>query len=320
MADARRHDRPGIAGAALAGAVAAAGAQAGGASARRAPMAYGRYLLIAPISLLLIVFFFFPLAVIFVYSFSATDVLTQIDLTWQNYVNVFASAPKRAMYTNSVIYSAATVAICFLLAFPLAYYIAKYMPKLAQAVSIALLVAPLFMSMLIRIFGWRLFLLKYGLLNEFLAYLGLPRVEGLTYWGPMAIFGMVYLYFPFMLFPLYVAISNVPDELLHAARDLGGTSWRVIRRVVLPLAAPGIAIGSALTFALSFGDATSSEVLVGDNVQLVGNMQKFSFGYAQDWMTGSAESVIMMIFLLVVIVPVLKRAEIERLLYGGAKR
>lgn len=280
----------------------------------------GRYLLILPILALLAVFFFFPLAIIFLYSFSTTDALTQFAFTLQNYYSVFTSGPKLTMYMNSVIYSAATVVICFLLGFPLAYYIAKYTSRLAQAITIALLVAPLFMSMLIRIFGWRLFLLKYGLMNESLASLGLPRIEGLTYMGPMAIFGMVYLYFPFMLFPLYVAISNVPDEVLHAARDLGGTSWRVIRKVVLPLAAPGVAIGSALTFALSFGDATSSEVLVGDNVQLVGNMQKFSFGYAQDWMVGSAEAVIMMIFLLIVIVPVLKRAEIEKLLYGGAKR
>lgn len=297
-----------------------AAASGTGARLRPAPRGRGRYLLVAPISLLLVVFFFFPLAVIFLYSFSTSDALSQIDFTLQNYVAVLASPPKRAMYANSVMYSGATVALCFLLAFPLAYFIAKRTSKLVQAVTVALLVAPLFMSMLIRIFGWRLFLLKYGLLNEFAAYLGLPRVEGLTYMGPMAIFGMVYLYFPFMLFPLYVAISNVPDELLHAARDLGGSPRRVMARVVLPLAAPGAAIGSALTFALSFGDATSSEVLVGDNVQLVGNMQKFSFGYAQDWMTGSAEAVIMMVFLLIVVVPVLRRAEIERLLYGGARR
>lgn len=284
------------------------------------PPRFGRYLLLAPIGVILIVFFFFPLVIIFAYSFSHTDSLSQLEFTLQNYVGVITSGPKLSMYLNSVMYSIATVAICLVLAFPLAYYIAKYLSRTAQAFTIALLVAPLFMSMLIRIFGWRLFLLKYGLLNEALALLGLPRVEGLTYMGPMAIFGMVYLYFPFVLFPVYVAISNIPDELLHAARDLGGTSLRVMRRIVAPLAAPGIAIGSALAFSLSFGDSTSSEVLVGDNVQLVGNMLKFSYGYAQDWMSGSAESMIMMVFLLIVVVPVLRRAEIERLMGKGARR
>lgn len=284
------------------------------------PPQFGRYLLLAPIALILIVFFFVPLVIIFVYSFSETDSLSQVEFTLQNYIGVITSGPKLSMYLNSVVYSIATVAICLVLAFPLAYYIAKYLSRTAQAFTIALLVAPLFMSMLIRIFGWRLFLLKYGLLNEALVLLGLPRVEGLTYMGPMAIFGMVYLYFPFVLFPVYVAISNIPDELLHAARDLGGTSLRVIQRVVVPLAAPGIAIGSALAFSLSFGDSTSSEVLVGDNVQLVGNMLKFSYGYAQDWTSGSAESMIMMVFLLIVVVPVLRRAEVERLMGKRGRR
>lgn len=286
-------------------------------SSGHGPPRHGRYLLIAPVALILTVFFFVPLVIIFVYSFSETDALSRIEFTFQNYVGVVTSGPKLSMYTNSVVYSVATVAICLVLAFPLAYYIAKRLSRTAQAFTIALLVAPLFMSMLIRIFGWRLFLLKYGLLNEALDLVGLPRVEGLTYMGPMAIFGMVYLYFPFVLFPIYVAISNIPDELLHAARDLGGTSLRVVRRVVIPLAGPGIAIGSALAFSLSFGDAISSEVLVGDNVQLVGNMIKFSYGYAQDWMSGSAESIIMMVFLLIVVVPVLRRAEVERLMGRG---
>lgn len=286
----------------------------------RNQVAVGRYLLVLPISLVLTAFFFVPLAIIFVYSFSQTDSLSQVQFTLQNYAAVVTSGPKLSMYTNSIVYSAATVLICLVIAFPLAYFIAKYLSRTAQAFTIALLVAPLFMSMLIRIFGWRLFLLKYGLLNEALALIGLPRVEGLTYMGPMAIFGMVYLYFPFVLFPIYVAISGIPDELLHAARDLGAGGLRTMRRVVIPLAGPGIAIGSALAFSLSFGDATSSEVLVGDNVQLVGNMLKFSYGYAQDWMTGSAESVIMMVFLLLVVAPVLRRAEVERLMGKGARR
>lgn len=287
---------------------------------RGRPARSWRYLLIAPVALILTVFFFVPLVIIFIYSFSETDVLSQIEFTLQNYVGIVNSGPKLSMYLNSVMYSACTVVICLIIAFPLAHYIAKYLSKTAQAFTIALLVAPLFMSLLIRIYGWRLFLLKYGLFNEALAWVGLPRVDGLTYMGPMAIFGMVYLYFPFVLFPIYVAISNIPDELLHAARDLGGTGWRVVRRVVIPMAAPGIAIGSALAFSLSFGDATSSEVLVGDNVQLVGNMLKFSYGYAQDWMSGSAESVIMMVFLLIVVVPVLRWVEVERLMSRGGKR
>lgn len=289
-------------------------------TSNRNQVAVGRYLLVLPISLVLTAFFFVPLAIIFVYSFSQTDSLSQVQFTLQNYAAVVTSGPKLSMYTNSIVYSAATVLICLVIAFPLAYFIAKYLSRTAQAFTIALLVAPLFMSMLIRIFGWRLFLLKYGLLNEALALIGLPRVEGLTYMGPMAIFGMVYLYFPFVLFPIYVAISGIPDELLHAARDLGAGGLRTMRRVVIPLAGPGIAIGSALAFSLSFGDATSSEVLVGDNVQLVGNMLKFSYGYAQDWMTGSAESVIMMVFLLLVVAPVLRRAEVERLMGKGARR
>ncbi|NIR27913.1 MAG: ABC transporter permease [Gammaproteobacteria bacterium] len=279
----------------------------------------GTYTIILPVSLLLVVFFFFPLTIIFLYSFSATDDLSQFTFTVQNYLDVLGNPSKLRMFLNSIIYSTATVIASFALAFPLAYFVSKKTSRVTQAALIALLIAPLFMSMLIRMFGWRLFFLKHGLLNQMLGYFGLSSVEGLTYMGPMAIFGMVYIYFPFILFPIYVSVSNIDDEIIQAARDLGGSSWRVMRQIVLKLARPGIAIGAALVFSLSFGDTNASEILVGNNVQLVGNMEKFSFGYAQDWLVGSAESVLMMLFLLLVIVPVLKRTEIEEMLSGMAE-
>jgi len=293
-------------------------------AAARGPLAalaerHAGYLIIAPISLLLVVFFFFPLAIIFLYSFSTTDELSRFAFTFENYAEVLTNPTKLRMFLNSVLYSSAATLASVLLAFPLAYFVAKKTSRVTQAVLVALLVAPLFMSMLIRMFGWRLFFLKHGLLNQMLDFFGLPGVEGLTYMGPMAIFGMVYIYFPFVLFPIYVSVSNIDDEIIQAARDLGASSWRVMRQIVWRLAKPGTAIGAALVFSLSFGDTNASEILVGNNVQLVGNMEKFSFGYAQDWLVGSAEAVLMMVFLLAVVVPVLRRTEIEELLSGMAE-
>jgi ABC-type spermidine/putrescine transport system permease subunit I len=92
-----------------------------------------------------------------------------------------------------------------------------------------------------------------------------------------------------------------------------------MKDIVIGMSKPGIAIAAALTFSLSFGDSISSEILVGNNIQLVGNMEKFSFGHAQEWGVGSAESILTVLLLLAVIIPVLRKIDIQRLITGSGQ-
>ncbi|MDH3279684.1 MAG: ABC transporter permease subunit, partial [Gammaproteobacteria bacterium] len=111
------------------------------------------------------------------------------------------------------------------------------------------------------------------------------------------VFGLVYVYFPFMLFPLAQGIAMVPDDARQAAADLGASRWRVFREIDLPLAAPGIVVGSLLSFVLAAGALAESKLLGGQAVIVIADEVETAFTYGQDWPLGSALSVILILII-----------------------
>ena len=99
---------------------------------------------------------------------------------------------------------------------------------------------------------------------------------------------MVYVYIPFMLFPMTLGISMVPNETREAAFDLGATRWQVFREVELPLSLPGLMIGSLLTFVLAVGAIAEAKVLGGQQIIPIAHDIEIAFTYAQNWPLGAA--------------------------------
>jgi spermidine/putrescine transport system permease protein len=130
----------------------------------------------------------------------------------------------------------------------------------------------------------------------------------------MIIFGMVYVYLPFMLFPMTLGLSMVPREVTEAAFDLGASRWQVFREVELPLAMPGIVIGALLTFVLGVGAIVEAKVLGGQSVIPITHDIEIAFTYAQNWPLGAALSVLLMLVVGVLVLAVLKRFDLDRIL------
>ena len=128
---------------------------------------------------------------------------------------------------------------------------------------------PLWSSYLARIYAWRLILSKDGALNWSLTGVGLPEQHlAYTNWAMWIVFS--YIWLPFMILPIYAALERIPDSYIEASRDLGARNWMTFRRVVLPLALPGVVAGSIFTFSLTLGDYITP-ILVG-NTQFIGNV------------------------------------------------
>ena len=175
----------------------------------------------------------------------------------------------------------------FLLAWPLAYGMAKVFRRFTLVITIGV-VMTLFVSENIRLFGWVLTLMKGGLIEGHLrAWTGLS-FEGALYNVPVIVLGLVYVYFPFMLFPLAQGISMIPDDARQAAADLGANRWQIFWEVELPLAAPGIVVGSLLSFVLAAGALAESKLLGGQMVIVIADEVESAFTYGQDWPLGSA--------------------------------
>ena len=222
----------------------------------------------APASIFLLVGFAGPLLMVLGYSFMPprTFALNNVP-TLENYYSVFSDS-YYISFLWSLFLAALTVILLFPICYPIAYGMAKLFGKWANLVT-ALIAVPLLISENIRLFGWVLVLLKNGILDGTLqSVLGISA-SGFLYTVPSILLGLVYVYLPFMLFPMVIGISMIPDPLKEAAFDLGASRWQVFREIELPLAMPGILIGAILTFILSLGSLAESKILGGQAVVMI---------------------------------------------------
>ncbi len=266
-----------------------------------------------PILLLLALVFIAPLLVVFGFSIMPTKTFSLLQWpTLENFETIIGLSYYRSLLWSLGL-SSATVVILLLICYPLAFAMAKVFGAFANVITI-LVVLTLFVSENIRLFGWLLVLMKGGLLSGYLkAWLGI-EIAGLLYNAPVIVFGMVYVYFPFMLFPLTLGISMVPNELRHAAADLGASRWTVLREIDLPLAMPGILVGCMLSFVLCTGAMLESKLLGGQKVIVMADEIETAFTYGQNWPLGSALSVVLISLVGVMAIFVLRRVDLDQIL------
>jgi len=266
-----------------------------------------------PVSLFLLVGFAGPLLMVIGYSFMPprTFSLNQAP-TFANYVSVVSDS-----YYLSVVWSlwlaAVTVVLLFLICYPIAYGMAKLFGRWANLVT-ALIAIPILISENIRLFGWVLILLKNGIFDGSVQSLFGVSVSGLLYTVPAIVFGMVYVYLPFMLFPLVIGVSMIPDALKEAASDLGASRWQVFREVELPLAMPGIMIGGILTFILVLGSLAESKILGGQVIVMIADDIESAFTFAQNWPKGSVLSVLLLALSGLIVFLLFRRIDLDRII------
>jgi spermidine/putrescine transport system permease protein len=254
------------------------------------------FLSAVPISVILLFSFAAPLLVVLLFSVMPPKVFTLAHMPdFSAYSGFFSQGYYRSLLWSLGTALAATI-LLFLICWPLAFAMAKVFKGFTLFITIAVVIT-LFVSENIRLFGWVLTLMKGGLIEGYLrTWLGWS-FEGALYNVPVIVFGLVYVYFPFMLFPLVQGISMVPDDARQAAADLGATKWQVFWEVDLPLSAPGIVIGSLLTFVLGAGALAESKLLGGQAVIVIADEIETAFTYGQNWPLGSALSMVLILII-----------------------
>ena len=268
-----------------------------------------------PALLFLAAAFVAPLVVVAAYSFATPRSFAVFtSFTLDNYRTIFDPANTVWLsFAWSLALAALTVVILALVAYPIAHGLARSFGRWAGLVAL-LFVFPLFISENVRLFGWVLFFIKGGVLDGTLQTLfGLSGPDVLFRPGTI-LFGMVYVYLPFMLFPMTLGLAMVPRDLVDAARDLGATRWQTWREVELPLALPGFLIGLLLTFVLAAGAVAEAKVLGGQSVIVITHDIEIAFTYAQNWPLGSALAVLMMLIVGAVALTAIARLDLDRIL------
>jgi putative spermidine/putrescine transport system permease protein len=220
----------------------------------------------------MVVFYLAALAVLFVSAFWSIDSFTgklTHSWTWDNFHTIFTDPTYRQIAWRTIWMAAAVTATDAIVAFPFAYYMARIARPRLRTLLFVLVLLPLFSSYLARIYAWRLILNHDGALNWTLGKLGLPT-QGWAFTNTAMWIVFSYIWLPFMIVPIYAALERIPDSYIEASRDLGARNWTTFRRVIVPLALPGIVAGSIFTFSLTLGDYITPS-LVG-NVDFIGNV------------------------------------------------
>ncbi len=266
----------------------------------------------SPLILVLLVGFVAPLFCVVWFSFMPERTFSLFGTpTFSNYTQIFSQTYYRSLFWSLGL-GALTTAILLVICYPLAFALAKVFKRFATFVTIGITLS-LFVSENIRLFGWVLGLMKGGVIGGLLGTLGLPYASPLYDVG-VIVLGLVYVYLPFMLFPLILGIQMVPDQVREAAFDLGASRWRVFREIDVPLSMPGIVIGSMLTFVLAVGAMAEAKILGGQKVVTIAAEIETAFTYAQNWPLGSGLSTLLIGIVGTIVFLTLRKFDPETLL------
>jgi putative spermidine/putrescine transport system permease protein len=214
------------------------------------------------------------LAALFVYAFWSVDSFTgKVVHNWSldNFKEIFQSGPFRGVIWRTVWISAAVTATCAVLALPFAYFMARLASPRVRAVLFVLVLLPLWSSYLVRVYAWKVILANDGILNWSLEKVGLPGAN-IGYSNTAMWLVFTYIWLPFMIIPVYAAFERIPHSYIEASRDLGASGFTTMRRVVLPLAMPGVVAGSIFTFSLTLGDYITPTLVGGAGSTFIGNI------------------------------------------------
>ncbi|MBD9502224.1 ABC transporter permease [Pseudomonas sp. BGr12] len=218
---------------------------------------------------------------------------------------------------RSIGIAAATTVITLLVGFPVAVWLAMQ-PAHRRGLLIFLITVPFWANLLIRTYAWILLLRGTGVVNGTLMSLGLIHQPlNLLYTDGAVLLGLVYTYAPFVVLPIYATLEKMDMRLLEAAQDLYAGRIRTLRKVVLPIARPGILAGAILTFVPCLGAMIAPELLGGGTKMMLGNLIFRQFSDSRNWPFGAALSLVLMGAVMLVLMFYAMRAERLRIARGG---
>lgn len=274
----------------------------------------GRTAIVLAPTLWLLVFFVFPLLVVFKIALSAfamgrppylpmfewgSDGSLSITLHFSNFLMVLRDSLYANAYINSVRIAAISTVCALLIAYPMAWFIARSDEKYRNLL-LMLVILPFWTSFLLRVYAWMGFLGRNGIINNALLSLGIIDQPLVMLQTDFAVYiGIVYTYLPFMVLPLYTTLVKLDTALFEASADLGARPFVTFLTVTLPLSLPGIIAGSMLVFIPAIGEFVIPSLLGGADTLMIGRVLWDEFFANRDWPVASAVAIVMLVILLV---------------------
>ena len=259
------------------------------------------YLLLAPGLFWLAVFFVVPLGFLAYQSLQSGnfDIGYAFTWAWGNYWT--AIRDYRSQFIRSLEYAGIATVLALVVSYPVAYWIAVRGGRWKNLLLLCI-VAPFFVTYLIRTLAWETILSDHGFVVRTLQHLHILSSDGrLLATSTAVVTGITYNFLPFMALPLYVSLEQVDQRLLEAAQDLYASKWKAFVRVTLPLSLPGVIAGTLLTFIPAAGDFINAQLLGSPENHMIGNVIQSKFLELTDYPAAAAMSFILMAGILVAV-------------------
>ena len=244
----------------------------------------------APHILWAIMFIVFPM--IFVLFFAFTDADGNFSFS-----NITSLSQYGHVFVLSIAFALIATVVCLIIGYPLAYFMSKQSPR-AQKMLMVLVMLPMWCNLLIRTYALMALLDNGGLLNSLLESLGLDKLSIVgTNFG--VILGMIYDFLPYMVLPIFTAMTKLDPKFIEASQDLGCTTWQTMTRVIMPLTASGVISGITMVFVPSISTFYISQKLGAGKIDLVGDTIERLFQNPSTYNVGAAISLVMMVLIII---------------------
>jgi putative spermidine/putrescine transport system permease protein len=258
-------------------------------------------LFVGPYGVYLLVFLVLPflnVALLSVYLHSPTKIAVA-EFTAANYAKLWE--PYYAnLFLRTVRLSVVVTAVCMVLGYPLAYVLARSTSRI-MTLGLFLLIMPLMVSTVIRVFGWVVILGSEGLVNQGLRLLGAGESVRLLYTEGAVIVGLAQQSLPFMVLPIMAAIERISPSLEEAAQNLGASWGQMFARVILPLSMPGLVSGALLVFSVSMSAFITPALMGGRRVRMVGQQIFEEVLTAYDWPGAASLTIVLSVLMLALV-------------------
>ena len=270
---------------------------------------------LAPGMFWLIAFVVIPILLVFLYSFYRFSNGTMIEtLTLENYLRVFHDTIYLKVFIKSLRYGLIVTLACLFIGYPVAYFLARSTYKRRDPLFLALII-PFWTSIVVRTYAWKMLLGTNGLFNYYLGKFGLIDAPiRLLYTEQAVLVGLVHVFLPFMILPLYAALEKIDPSLEEAAMDLGANRFRTFLKIILPLSVPGVSTGCLLVFILAIGSFLTPDLLGGSSQSMISNIIRGEFYITFNWPFGSALAVLLLVIILTMVAVYNRLFKVEKIM------
>lgn len=273
------------------------------------------YFLIAPQTIVLFLFLVLPILAIAAVSFWDFNGYTMSPaFTFSNYQSILTSGTTLSTYINTFKFGIIVWLTCLLISYPVAYFLSFHIKNSTwQTIWFLICTVPFLTSNIIRMISWVPFLGREGVVNQLLMGLHVVEqpLEKLLFSDFAVILAMVHLYALFMVAPIFNSMMRIDRTLIAAAEDLGASALEIQKNIILPLSAPGIAIGTIFIVTLVMGEFATVQLMGGGQVASVGKLIKSQIGSLQ-YPLAAANAVVLLAVTLILVFGILRTVDIRK--------